>query len=212
MSQTSLFDTPDLFHTGSHNRILQIPDAHVVHRDGFFNKSESDYYYRVLLDQTPWQQYQMPMYGKVVAAPRMIAWYQDQEVTAPGSVALEFTQDLDAIRKRVEAQTTAAFNAVMLNLYRNGADGVSWHSDKTGRTGPDPIIASVTFGQTRIFRMRHKTRRDIPIVEIPLHHGSFLLMAGTTNSYWEHQIPKTSRSLKPRINLTFRQLRSDLIK
>jgi len=92
-------------------------------------------------------------------------------------------------------------------LYRNGNDGVAWHSDKTDKSGINPIIASVTFGETRLFRLRHKFRPDIEQVEIPLHHGSFLLMAGTTNSFWEHQVPKTARNIQPRINLTFRQIK-----
>src|SRR5690606_8686863 len=94
----------------------------------------------------------------------------------------------------------------LLNLYRNGQDGVSWHSDNINRSGINPVIASVTFGETRMFRLRHKFRKDIPQVEIPLHHGSFLLMAGTTNSFWEHQVPKTARKVLPRINLTFRKV------
>ena len=96
---------------------------------------------------------------------------------------------------------------MLLNLYRNGQDSVAWHSDKTEKSGSNPIIASVTFGETRMFRLRHKFRKDVPQVEIPLHHGSFLLMAGTTNSFWEHQVPKTARHVLPRINLTFRQVK-----
>ncbi|MET3032801.1 alpha-ketoglutarate-dependent dioxygenase AlkB [Flavobacterium johnsoniae] len=68
-------------------------------------------------------------------------------------------------------------------------------------------IASVTFGETRLFRLRHKTLKHIAPIEIPLHHGTFLLMAGSTNTYWEHQVPKTARAVLPRINLTVRQVR-----
>ncbi|RYZ81923.1 MAG: alpha-ketoglutarate-dependent dioxygenase AlkB, partial [Proteobacteria bacterium] len=136
-------------------------------------------------------------------APRMISWFGDKVYET--SETQQFTPDLNAIRERVEQETTLKFNSVLLNLYRNGTDGVSWHSDKIERTGKDPVIASVTFGETRMFRLRHKTRKDVAPVDIPLYHGSFLLMAGTTNSFWEHQVPKTSRKILPRINLTFRQ-------
>ena len=148
----------------------------------------------------------MEIYDKVVTAPRMIAWYEDKENVGADVNGPDWTPELLAIRKRVESETQLNFNSVLLNLYRNGKDGVSWHSDREGNSGKDPIIASVTFGATRMFRLRHKFRTDIPQVEIPLHHGSFLLMAGTTNSFWQHQVPKTTKEVLPRINLTFRQV------
>jgi len=202
-----LFEDTEIFKTGTAGRqIFNLPDAEVMLIDNFFTKHESDYYYNALLSQTDWREYEMPMYDKIVTAPRMIAWFQDRQIDPAGTVP-ELTPDLKDIRNRVVAETNLQFNAVLLNLYRNGKDGVAWHSDKTNKLGNDPVIASVTFGETRMFRLRHKARTDISPVEIPLHHGSFLLMAGTTNSFWEHQIPKTARDILPRINLTFRQVK-----
>jgi len=204
----TLFDDTEIFRTGTGGRqIFDLPNADVMLIDNFFTKEESDYYYNALLTQTRWREYEMPMYDKVVTAPRMISWYEDKANVGVDPTIPEFTDDLKAIRDRVEAEVNLKFNAVLLNLYRNGKDGVAWHSDKTNKSGNDPIIASVTFGETRLFRLRHKTDKNINQVEIPLHHGSFLLMAGTTNSFWEHQVPKTARPVLPRINLTFRQVK-----
>ncbi|MFV5703083.1 alpha-ketoglutarate-dependent dioxygenase AlkB family protein [Flavobacterium sp. XS2P12] len=110
------------------------------------------------------------------------------------------------MRERVEKETQLKFNCVLLNLYRNGKDGVAWHSDREQNFGKDAIIASVSFGETRMFRLRHKFRKEIPQMEIPLYHGSLLVMAGTTQSFWQHQVPKTAKEILPRINLTFRQI------
>jgi alkylated DNA repair dioxygenase AlkB len=148
----------------------------------------------------------MPMYDKVVTAPRMITWYGETRRPERKSNP-KWPAALLQIRERVEHHTGIEFNAVLLNLYRDGSDGVGWHSDKTTSTNKDMNIASVTFGETRLFRLRHKFLKDIPQIEIPLHHGTFLLMAGHTNTYWEHQVPKTAREVLPRINLTFRQVR-----
>jgi len=203
----TLFDDTELFTPGTGGeKTFELPDADVVLIDNFFDKEQSDYYYHALLTQTHWREYEMPMYDKIVTAPRMISWYQDKQDGDAAASICELTDDLKSIRDRVEAATQLKFNAVLLNLYRNGKDGVAWHSDKTGKSGNDPVIASVTFGETRIFRLRHKQHKH-PQVEILLHHGSFLLMAGTTNSFWEHQIPKTARDILPRINLTFRQIK-----
>ncbi len=203
----NLFNDTEIFAVGTGGtKVFSLPDADVMLIDNFFNKEESDYYYTTLLAQTNWREYQMPMYDKVVTAPRMISWYEDEGNIGIDPKTLELTHDLKTIRARVEAEVNLKFNAVLINLYRSGSDSVAWHSDKTNKSGPDPIIASVTFGETRVFRLRHKFRKDVPQIEIPLHHGSFLLMAGTTNSYWEHQVPKTAKKVLPRINLTFRQV------
>lgn len=135
----------------------------------------------------------------------MIAWYEDKKDVSSNQNDTDWSPELLKIRKRVENETALNFNSALLNLYRNGNDSVAWHSDQEGNSGPNPVIASVTFGETRMFKLRHKFRKDIAPVEIPLHHGSFLLMAGTTNSFWQHQVPKTSRDVLPRINLTFRR-------
>lgn len=196
----TLFEDTSLFFQGkAGEKIFDLPDAKLKLIDGFFSKEESDRYYDILLGNTKWKEYQMQIYDKTVTAPRMIAWYEDRQ-----NIGADWTPELASIRKKVETETATYFNSVLLNLYRNGNDGVAWHSDREHNTGKDPIIASVTFGETRVFKLRHKFRKDLPIIEIPLHHGSFLLMAGTTNSFWQHHVPKTARDVRPRINLTFR--------
>ncbi len=152
------------------------------------------------MQKTPWQEHQMEMYEKTVTVPRKIAWYDDEN-------GHHFTPELLTLKHQVEEKTGFEYNAVLLNLYRDGSDGVSWHSDKEIRSGEKPAIASVTFGQTRLFRMRHKTRKDIPQLEIPLHHGTLLLMHGSTNENWQHEVPKSKKPMLPRINLTFRQIK-----
>jgi alkylated DNA repair dioxygenase AlkB len=204
----TLFNDTEIFTSGtSGKKIFDLPDAEIMLYDNFFSKDESDAYYNILLNQTPWQEYQMPMYDKTVTAPRMICWYEDKNNPGADQSLPDWTPELLAIRKRVEAEIGEKFNAVLLNLYRNGKDGVAWHSDKEGKIGRNPSIASVTFGETRMFRLRHKTQKNILPVEVPLHHGSLLLMAGTTNTFWEHHIPKTTKPVLPRINLTFRQVK-----
>ena len=202
----TLFSDTELFATGlKGKKIFDLPDAELILIDNFFTKEESDRFYEKLLHQTKWREYEMEMYDKVVTAPRMISWYEDKDNVGADLNGPDWTYELLTIRGRVERETQLDFNSLLLNLYRNGNDGVAWHSDKEHNSGPNPIIASVTFGETRMFRLRHKFRKEIPQVEIPLHHGSFLLMAGTTNSFWQHQVPKTAKNVLPRINLTFRR-------
>jgi len=202
-----LFDESDLFTTGcSTKKTFDLPDLGLMLVEGFIPKAEADNYYKHFLQTTPWREYQMPMYDKVVTAPRMIAWYGAAEEV--GENALPWTTELLSLRNKVATKTGVHFNAVLLNLYRNGNDSVAWHSDKEHLIGQNPNIASVTFGQTRPFRLRHKVDKSLPQLEIPLHHGTLLLMYGTTNTFWEHHIPKSAKEMLPRINLTFRQVKN----
>ncbi|MDI1317397.1 MAG: alpha-ketoglutarate-dependent dioxygenase AlkB [Flavobacterium sp.] len=202
----TLFEDTELFTLGLRGRkVFDLPDCDLLLIDNFIPKDESDFYYNILHHQTLWHEYEMPMYDKMVTAPRMVSWYGDSERTELNPKQ-KWPNELLTIRKHVEHETKIKFNSVLLNLYRNGNDGVGWHCDKTTSSNKDMNIASVTFGETRMFRLRHKFMKHIPPLEIPLNHGTFLLMSGATNSYWEHQVPKTSRNVLPRINLTFRQV------
>lgn len=202
----TLFNDTELFTSGrSGKTVFELPDTELILIDNFFTKEESDHYYEKLLHQTKWRGYEMEIFDKTVTAPRMIAWYEDKDNPGADQTGPDWTYELLTIRSRVEKETQLDFNSLLLNLYRNGSDSVAWHSDKEHNSGKNPVIASVTFGETRMFRLRHKFRKDIAQVEIPLHHGSFLLMSGTTNSFWQHQVPKTAKKVLPRINLTFRR-------
>jgi len=203
----NLFNDTDIFTSGIPKKtVFDVPGADLVLYEGFFDKNESDGYYNTLLANTNWKETDLTVYDKTHIVPRMISWYEDKSNPGADPNGLDWTPELLAIKQRVEAETGITFNSVLLNLYRNGKDGVGWHSDRTDNFGQNQIIASVSFGETRPFRLRHKTKKDIPVLEIPLTHGALLLMAGTTQTHWEHHIPKTSKDILPRINLTFRQI------
>ena len=204
----NLFDDTELFNPLPHNKkVFDLPDTDLMLIEGLFSKIESDRFYRALLTGTPWREAELNIYNKTMTIPRMISWYEDKSNKGADQNGNDWTPELLKIKARVEDVSNFHFNSVLLNLYRDGRDGVAWHSDREENFGRNAIIGSVTFGQTRPFRLRHKFRKDIPQVEIPLNHGSFLLMAGTTQTCWEHQIPKTTKDILPRINLTFRQVK-----
>jgi len=110
-----------------------------------------------------------------------------------------------SLRERVEVVAKQPFNSVLLNLYRSGRDSIGWHADDEPELGSDPTIASVSLGVTRKFRLRHKQLKHL--FELPLSHGSLLIMRGETQQHWVHEIPKETGIDSPRINLTFRHIR-----
>ena len=119
---------------------------------------------------------------------------------------LPFTSVLKEIKSMVETVSKETFTTVLLNLYRDGNDSNGWHSDNEKELGKNPVIASVSFGAERIFHLKHKENKGLK-KSIMLQHGSLLIMKGATQEKWKHQIPKTKKTVNPRINLTFRTIK-----
>jgi alkylated DNA repair dioxygenase AlkB len=194
----NLFDDVALFDEGKRRYVdYQLPDAELKLWEQFFTKAESDHYFKLFRETTPWQQRTRKMYDKVVLDPRLTAYYG-------GANGFEWTPALLDIKEKVEAACGVVFDRVLLNCYRDGNDSVAWHSDTLPADGKHHHIASVTFGETRLFKVRHKFDKHQQQLEIPLTHGSFLLMGETMQDYYEHHVPKTARKIGARINLTFR--------
>jgi alkylated DNA repair dioxygenase AlkB len=141
--------------------------------------------------------------------PRLVAWHGDPGTayTYSGTLhePLPWTPVLQSIRDRVQGLTGHSFNSVLLNRYRDGRDGMGWHADDERELGRDPVIASVSLGATRRFKLRHRRLREA-VATIGLAHGDLLLMAGPTQHAYVHAVPKTTRPVDERVNLTFRLL------
>jgi alkylated DNA repair dioxygenase AlkB len=157
-----------------------------------------------LIAETDWRAESITLWGKRFLQPRLTAWHGDARYTYSGLTLepLPWTPLLAHIKAAVETASGRRFNSVLLNYYRDGRDSMGMHSDDEPELGPEPAIASVSFGETRTFILRHK--RSKRTVKLDLTSGSMLLMAGATQSNWVHGIDKVSRPLGPRVNLTFR--------
>jgi alkylated DNA repair dioxygenase AlkB len=157
-----------------------------------------------LLEETPWRVDTVVVYGKRYQQPRLTAWYGEASYTYSGLTLhpLPLTPLLEQLRAAVEHVTGRRYNSVLLNYYRDGADSMGMHSDDEPALGPQPVIASLSYGATRTFILRH--RRNRRTVKIDLTDGSLLLMAGTLQANWQHGINKTAQLVGPRLNLTFR--------
>lgn len=164
-----------------------------------------------LEQQIAWRQDLLSIGGRQIPIPRLQAWYGDAGASYSYSglkmQPLPWTPLLGAIKQKVEALSGESFNAVLLNRYRDGGDSVGWHSDDEPELGVNPVIASLSLGATRLFRMQHKSKKQ-GVYKVALEQGSLLLMRGVTQHYWRHQLPKTRRAVGQRINLTFRWVKS----
>ena len=159
-----------------------------------------------LIAETAWREETVVVYGKRHLQPRLSAWHGDKAYRYSGLSLqpLPFTPLLDTIRLAAEAATSRHYNSVLLNYYRDGRDSMGMHSDDEPELGPEPAIASVSFGATRPFILRHKTTKET--LKLPLSDGSLLFMAGAMQANWMHGINKTSRPVGARLNITFRNI------
>ena len=159
-----------------------------------------------LVAETAWREESITLWGKQFLQPRLTAWHGEASYTYSGLTmqALPFSPLLQEIRKAVETACGRSFNSVLLNYYRHERDSMGMHSDDEPELGPDPAIASLSFGATRVLSLRHK--RSKRTVKLALTDGSLLLMAGTTQANWSHGVNKATRSMGPRLNLTFRKI------
>ncbi len=190
---------------------LDLPDAQVCLYENFFSIKEANFLFNQLASTIEWEQKQIKLFGKMIAQPRLTAYYGDakKNYTYSGLIweAKAWTEELLMIKLRIEEICQAPFTSVLLNYYRTGEDSMGWHADDEKELGQNPCIASLSFGQTRNFHMRHKFRSDLAKINIPLTNGSLLLMSGQTQHYWQHQVPKSKKNIEPRINLTFRTIK-----
>jgi alkylated DNA repair dioxygenase AlkB len=159
-----------------------------------------------LIHETPWRAESVVVYGKRYLQPRLTAWYGEASYTYSGLTLdpLPLTPLLEQLRRTVEEVTGHRYNSVLLNYYRDGRDSMGMHSDDEPELGPDPVIASLSFGAARAFLLRHKTKKFGRKIE--LSDGSLLLMRGCTQHNWLHGINKTEKVSAPRVNLTFRYI------
>lgn len=175
----------------------------------FYSLPESDQLLAQLLDELDWQEEAIFIYGRWVKVPRLMCWYGDAEAeyrySGVNHRPMPWTPVLQTIRAKVERQCQCSFNSVLANLYRDGNDSMGCHADDEKELGPNPVIASLSLGDERLFKLHHKKTKDK--LDIVLGHGDLLVMRGALQHHWMHAAPKTKKLKTPRINLTFREIR-----
>jgi alkylated DNA repair dioxygenase AlkB len=201
MSQLSLFNS---------NEYYQFPEELLEYTAHFLSEKEAAELEQELLQKAPWKQNTQKMYDKTVLTPRLTAWFGDDKKSyhlgGNEFKVNEWLPELLDLKDKIEKFSGYEFNSVLLNLYRDGNDSVAWHRDKESELGNCPVIASVSLGQVRNFDFRNVEDHQKKY-SLALQNGSLLMMKGDLQIHWEHRIAKSTRLMKPRINLTFRLIR-----
>jgi alkylated DNA repair dioxygenase AlkB len=204
--------TADLF--AAHERLEPVPlqDAEVYYLRHLALAQAPDLMLRRLIDEVPWRAENIVVWGRTYAQPRLIAWFGDDGMIYTYSgiqlTPLPWTPMLLDIKSRVEAVAHTDFNSVLLNYYRDHRDSMGLHCDDEPELGERPILASFSLGEERTLILKHKRDKALKPVRLKLASGSLLLMKGDTQRYWKHGIDKEARPCGPRVNLTFRRIRT----
>ena len=189
---------------------LNLPDSEISYHPNFISKEKADALFLELKQTIPWQQDDIKVFGKTHPQPRLTALFGNNGKAYSYSnitmIPHEFTPALLKLKKEIETKTTAIFTTCLLNRYRDGKDSNGWHADNEKELGTNPIIASITLGQERMFHLKHRSDKKLKH-KMLLEHGSLLLMQGETQHHWLHQIPKTAKAIGERVNLTFRVIK-----
>jgi len=183
-------------------------DGWVRYYPRFLNSEEAAEFQTYLQEKTPWREEEIKLFGKMVMQPRLTALMGDDGMEYGYSgITMQptpWSEETLAVKKKIESVCEEVFNVCLLNYYRHGQDSMGWHADDERELGRNPLIASLSLGDTRKFMLRNKADKKEKMTFL-LEHGSLLLMGGDLQHRWQHQVPKTKHA-QARINLTFRRV------
>ncbi len=187
---------------------INLPESDISYYPNFLSAEKATQLMRILRTTIAWQQDTITVFGKTHPQPRLTALYgNNMRPYSYSNITMHphpFTKELKEVKTNIESIVSpTVFTSCLLNLYRDGKDSNGWHADDEASLGKNPVIASVSLGQERFFHFKHKHDKTLKH-KMLLTHGSLLIMRGSTQHNWLHQIPKTSRPIEERINLTFR--------
>jgi alkylated DNA repair dioxygenase AlkB len=176
---------------------------------GFNNRLSFDY--EQLLNKLDLKQESIRLFGKVVLQPRLSRFYADEGVSYVYSNqefrGEEWTDELAELNQTIQKETDESFNSALVNYYRDGNDSMGLHADNEPELGKNPMIASMNFGASRKMVFRRNGIKEK--FEVILNNGDLLLMSGSLQHYWKHEIPKQRKVGVPRLNITFRKIIQD---
>ena len=208
MNSRSSHSQEELFNFGS-EETLDLPGAEIELHQQIWSRSQGDTLCSLLIKELNWRQDKISMFGQTHDVPRLNAWYGDADCSYSWSgitmTPNPWNSTLRDIREKVNGVASEQFNSVLANFYRDGNDKVDWHADDEEVLGQAPVIASVSLGATRKFRIRRKDRSE-KATDIFLRSGDVLVMRGLTQLLWEHEVPRSKKVREPRVNLTFRKV------
>ncbi len=167
--------------------------AWVDHAPGWVHGSTE--LFERLVARLGWSARQVRMYGRLVDEPRLTAGWPGPGIDPVAGPVVE------QLRALLSGRYGVALRSTWANLYRDGADSVAWHGDRVLRDLDRSLVAIVSLGEPRPFRLR--PTGGGASVGFDLGAGDLLVMGGSCQRTWQHSVPKVRRA-GPRLSLSLR--------
>ena len=184
-------------------------DGELYYFGPIFSSADANHWQQLLTQKIDWKNDEVIMFGKKIVTNRKVALYANQAFTYTYSKqtkhALIWTPELLELKQIVEEKSEQNFNTCLLNLYHHGKESMGWHSDNESELEQTACIASMSFGAER--KLMFRNNKNKTIISLNLAHGSLLLMQGTIQQHWQHQLPAMTKVEAARTNLTFRKMK-----
>lgn len=174
----------------------------------YLSTDEANTLFNQLEQNIPWSKSDLKLYGKTLQTPRFQCWMGDSTVNAEvySNTRIDWDSDILHLKQRIEQDLQFKFNYLLLNLYKTGKDYISYHSDNEVLQSTD-LIGSLSLNGPRRFLIQHKSNKK-EIIETMVNNGDLMIMDGEMQKYYKHSVPKTTRQVNARINLTFRKAKT----
>lgn len=189
--------------------ILPLKDGQFIYYPKFLNEALASELFHSIYKETNWKKDSITIFGKKILQPRLTCLFGNEgKPYSYSGITMypnNWNKSLLFIKNEIETVCQQNFTTVLANLYRNETDSNGWHADNEKSLGHDPIIASISLGEERLFQIKHNSNKSEKI-NLILEHGSLLLMKEGSQIHYKHQLPKSKTSKNPRINLTFRTI------
>ncbi|HJQ96292.1 MAG TPA: alpha-ketoglutarate-dependent dioxygenase AlkB [Acidimicrobiia bacterium] len=156
--------------------------------------SNPDELFVTVLEKLEWREGVERIRGMEVPRPRLVASFGGEQPPRGLEVIGEMSTALSS-------RYSVRLERITCNLYRDGKDSVAWHGDRIARNLDQAIVAILSLGDPRVFRIRPKGGG--PSIGWPAGHGDLIVMGGSCQRTHDHSIPKVARA-GPRIAVMFR--------
>lgn len=164
----------------------------------------ADEVFEHLLGEVAWQTSQLFRYDHVVEERRVGSWWRRGN-PLPHPALAEATR---ALQHRYAVE----FDRFAMLEYRDGTDGQAFHRDTDMRWLDDTIIAILSLGAKRPWRLRPRSARHTlepgkgATHDLQPASGDLLVMGGRCQAAWEHSVPYlgAASTIGPRISIQWR--------
>jgi alkylated DNA repair dioxygenase AlkB len=146
-------------------------------------------------------------------------YYEDWIYNIQHIVQTKIENIKESIQDQHKPYIINSFNSALFNYYRNGEDAIGSHRDDIAVLGENNTIACVSFGSPRLFKMKRviynpDNLKSLKLNKLQQHMnkdiivnpGSLLIMAGSVQKFFSHEVPKSTEFIQERQSITLRHV------